>query len=98
MDVTQDSLFQIDFAIRCRADCLNTSLTPITNLLIRPIIYNRLINPQKSEDYLLTYLDKRRFYGLTTLDSPFDTVLDYEISKYGITTDESLMPWETSYS
>ena len=77
MDVSQESLFQVDFAIRCRADCLNTTATPPMYLLVRPIIYNRLINPQKSEGYIQNYLEKRRFYGVSTLDSAFDTVLDF---------------------
>ena len=92
MDVTQDSLLEIDIAFRCGQNCTNT---PYTNLLVRPIIFNRLINPQEHQEYMTTFLDKRRYFGIDTANPEFDTVLDYQIANFNITTDESIMPWET---
>lgn len=63
---------------------------------MRPIIYNRLINIQKSEDYLTNYLDKRRYYSIDTLNRDVDIVLNYELAKYSIKTDKSILPYESN--
>ena len=57
------------------------------------MFYNELINPQNSEDYIHGFIEKRRHFGITTRDYEFDTVFDYEIQKYQIKTDSSLLPF-----
>ena len=77
-------------ALYCGASCSSANYT---KLLVRPIIYNRLINAQQNKDYLIDFLDKKRYYGIDTVGYAFDTALSYSISKYSIETDESLLPW-----
>ena len=77
-DVGQDSSLQIDVAFKCLADC---STVGYTQLMVTPIIYNRLINPQDT-NYMEGYLEKRKYYIIDTQSYQFDTVLDYTISKY----------------
>ena len=93
MDVSQESLIEIDFAFRCRADC---STVNETQLLVRPIFYNRIINPQETEGYVTQFLEKKRYYGITTRRWDFDIALSYYMSTYEITNDNSIMPWEST--
>jgi hypothetical protein len=74
MSISSDASIEIDFAYRCRNNC---SSIPYTKFLVRPILYNRLINSQKSSDYLTSYLDKRRYYGIDTLNYNIDINLNY---------------------
>lgn len=92
MSIGQDTAIEIDFALRCRANC---SAVNYTKLLVRPIILNWLINSQQSDKYLISFLDKRRYYGIDTLNYAFDTALSYEIAKYHIMTDNSLLMFES---
>ena len=63
---------------------------------IRPIIYNKLLNPQQSEEYISEYLDKRRYYKISTKVAQFDYNLDFSINRYQVTTDNSILPWENN--
>lgn len=74
MSINQVSTLEIDYAFSCKGNC---SSAPLTSLLVRPILYNRIINSQNSSNYLISYLEKRRYYGIDTSDYQFDTALNY---------------------
>jgi hypothetical protein len=95
ISVAQQASFSIDVAFKCGQDC---STLNSTEFLVRPIILNRLVNAQKSKDYLTSFLDKRLYYSINTRSSNFDTVLNYKVSKYHIDSDSSFMPFENIQS
>jgi hypothetical protein len=74
ISIAQDTTIEIDYALRCRANCSDVNYTKV---LVRPIILNWLINSQQSDQYLISFLDKRRYYGIDTLNYAFDTALSY---------------------
>lgn len=74
ISIAQNTTIEIDFALRCRANCSDVNYTKV---LVRPIILNWLINSQQSDNYLISFLDKRRYYGIDTLNYAFDTALSY---------------------
>lgn len=84
MDHTQDSILEISLGMYCGGPCSSANLT---ELLVRPILYNRLVNPQKNKEYISDFLDKRRYYGINSKNNQYDVALTYFISKYSIQTD-----------
>lgn len=64
----------MSIALYCGGNC---SSAQYTKLMVRPIIYNRLINAQQNIDYLTDFLDKKRYYAIDTVGSSFDVALSY---------------------
>ena len=63
-------------------------------MLIRPIILDTLVNPYERKEYLRNFLEKRQYYPVSTQTAGIDTVLNYEMSKYRVETDTSVLPFE----
>ena len=76
-----ESLLTINVAYQCGSNC---SSIDRTEMLIRPIILDTLVNPHERKDYLRNFLEKRQYYPVSTQTAGIDTVLNYQISKYRI--------------
>jgi hypothetical protein len=74
ISISQLSTFSIDFAYYCFADC---STKENTEILIRPMVLNMLVNAQESSNYKTEFVQERIYYTINTQISSVDTVLNF---------------------